>query len=274
MSCLTPIKIKNKSPDIGGFAYNVVPCGKCPECRRERINSWVFRLTQQERLHDTALFVTLTYATPPLTEKRFMTLDKTHVQNFFKRLRFNTGRKGIKYYASGEYGSDTKRPHYHAIIFDATEKEIEVAWGYGYCHFGTVTPESIAYCAKYIDKPSQIPVFDGDDRLKEFSLMSKKMGANYLTDAVIRYHKDGMRNYLPLPGGFKSKLPRYYRDKIFNDFEKKVFNAKNQKRSVEQFNKDVAAAGSEQQMWLSKFQNVKQYIDNQNARNRSTRNKI
>lgn len=275
MACLTPIKIKNKSPDIGGFAYNVVPCGKCPECRRDRINGWVYRLTQEERIHNIALFVTLTYENPPITQKKFMTLQKIDLQKFFKRLRKNTGRKSIKYYAVGEYGGSTKRPHYHAIIFDATEHEIIQAWGLGHSHYGDVTAESIAYCAKYIDKPSQIPLFDGDDRQKEFSLMSKKMGANYLTEKKIAWHhQDGCRNYLPLPDGYKSKLPRYYRDKIFNEEQKKMLNFFNQQKSQKKFEKDVEEAGSERQMWLNKFQNVKQYIENQYARSKNTRNKI
>lgn len=274
MACLTPIKIKNKSPDIGGFAYNVVPCGKCPECRRERINSWVFRLTQEERLHDTALFVTLTYQVPPMTEKGFMNLNKKHCQDFFKRLRWATNCKTIKYYLAGEYGTKSYRPHYHAIIFDATEKEIERAWGHGFVHFGTVTPESIAYCAKYIDKPHRIPLFDGDDRLREFSLMSKKMGANYLTPNKIKYHLDGLKNYLPLPGGFKAKLPRYYRDKIFSDADKRYLNVINQEKAVQTFEREVQEYGSEQEMYRQKFQNVKAYIENQNRRNVGKRSAI
>lgn len=274
MACLTPIKIKNKSPDIGGFAYNVVPCGKCPECRRERINSWVFRLTQEERLHSSALFVTLTYETPPMTDKRFMNLNKKHCQDFFKRLRKATNRKTIKYYLSGEYGTKSLRPHYHAIIFDATEKEIEKAWGHGFIHFGTVTPESIAYCAKYIDKPSRIPLFQGDDRLPEFSLMSKRMGANYLTPKKIAWHVQDLKNYLPLPGGFKSKLPRYYRDKIFTDSDKMFLNVLNQKKATETFDREVLQYGSEREMYKQKFENVKAYISNQKNRQRGTRSTV
>lgn len=275
MGCLTPIKVKNKSPDIGGFAFNVVPCGKCPECRRERINSWVFRLTQQERVQKSAVFVTLTYDKPPISGNGFMTLCKEDCQKFFKRLRFNTGRKSIKYYLAGEYGSRTKRPHYHAIIFDASDVEISKAWGFGYVHCGNVSSDSIAYCAKYIDKPSLIPLFEKDDRCKEFSLMSKGMGKNYLSPAKIKWHKqDGFRNYLPLQGGFTCKLPRYYRDKIFDDNDKKYLNWLAQKEATEKFSREVEKYGSEREMYKVKFENVKAYIENKNRRDAEKRNKI
>jgi len=59
-----------------------------------------------------------------------MTLKKTDIQKFFKRLRKCHGKKhkSIKYYAVGEYGGQTLRPHYHIVIFNADINYFERAW--------------------------------------------------------------------------------------------------------------------------------------------------
>lgn len=44
------------------------------------------------------------------------TLRKRDFQLFMKVLRRRTGQK-VRYFAAGEYGDKTFRPHYHAIIF-------------------------------------------------------------------------------------------------------------------------------------------------------------
>ena len=63
-----------------------------------------------------------------------------------------------------------------------------------------------------------------DDRQPQFSLMSKNLGHSYLTPENIKYHKNRLVSYITLPGGFKSPLPRYYRDKIFTRTEKAKIN--------------------------------------------------
>jgi len=48
--------------------------------------------------------------------------------------------------------------------------------------------------------------------------MSKGMGKSYITPAISRYHNaDLSRNYLTVDGGFKIAMPRYYRDRIFDE---------------------------------------------------------
>ncbi|UIB81468.1 replication initiator protein [Flyfo microvirus Tbat2_156] len=253
-SCLTPIHIKpgKDKPARDGFYYHAVPCGKCAPCRLRRIQGWVFRLRQEEKVHTSSWFVTFTYDQPPLSKAGLMTLCKPDLQNFFKRLRFNTKRKTIKYYACGEYGTNTKRPHYHAILFDATPEEIEKAWLHnppedrvkrGLLHFGQVSDDSIAYTAKYMAKESKIPMWQGDDRLPEFSLMSKKLGSNYLTPAIIAYHKESFRSYLTMPGGATHAMPRYYRNRIFEEWELKHMNDCNQEQYDKIFEQNVKDAG-------------------------------
>lgn len=202
-----------------------VPCGRCPPCQSRRVSQWSFRLRKQEEISSTAKFVTLTYNTEhvPISSKGFMTLDKSDYQKFMKRLRKNTKHnEKITYYACGEYGSHNYRPHYHAIIFNAGEDEIAQSWQLGEIHIGQVTGASIAYTLKYINKGKIIPMHQNDDRLPEFSLMSKKMGSNFLTPSIIDYYKkDLSRAYIILEDGVKISLPRYYKNKIYSEHEQK-----------------------------------------------------
>lgn len=223
----------------------VVPCGKCPDCRQRRVQSWVFRLQQQEKLHSSSVFATLTYAPEhlPRTKNGFRTLVKEDVQKFFKRLRKNTGKKTIRYYACGEYGANTWRPHYHAIIFDTDFDEVYKAWGKGEIYIGDTTSESIAYVLKYMCKASKVPAHSKDDRLREFSLMSKKMGANYMSGPVRKFFTSSQNSFVILPDGYKQALPRYYRDRMFTEKERDAMNKKAAQKHQENYDKAVKDAG-------------------------------
>lgn len=203
-----------------------VPCGKCPPCRLKRVQHWVFRLLEQEKISINSHFVTLTYNTlnVPITEKGFMTLEKQHLTAFWKALR-KTQKLKIKYYCCGEYGSKTYRPHYHAIIFDLQDVEsIAKCWTKGDIHIGQVTNDSIAYTAKYIDKDKRIPMHANDDRLPEFSNMSKGLGANYITEEMVEYHhRDLLNNVHVQMYDKKCSMPRYYRERIYTERQRKQY---------------------------------------------------
>jgi hypothetical protein len=151
-----------------------------------------------------------------------MSLEKRDVQLFFKRLRKASSTK-IKYYVAGEYGGKTKRPHYHAIIFNAAVNDIEAAWMLGTVHYGDVSGASVGYTLKYMSKQSQIPQHSNDDRKKEFALMSKGLGANYLTLPITDWHKADMENrmYVNVGDGKKAAMPRYYKNKLYTEEERK-----------------------------------------------------
>lgn len=206
-----------------------VPCGRCPNCKLRRVNGWVFRCLKEAERSTSSLFVTLTYDVDrvPMSPNGFMTLRKSDFQDFMKRLRKLCPDFTLKYYACGEYGTERKRPHYHAIIFNVPDVAmIDQAWTLdgkliGITQSGTVTGDSIAYTMKYIDKPTSKSMHARDDRAPEFALMSKGLGSNYLTDDMIAFHKaDLSRMYLTKPGGHTIAMPRYFRDKIFTDDEK------------------------------------------------------
>lgn len=210
--CITPMYRRE---------YNVnVPCGRCPECVKKRVSSWSCRLQKEADVSTSAFFVTLTFSTQhvPISKNGYMTLCKEELQKFFKRLRKRNYIK-LKYYAVGEYGGKFKRPHYHIILFNATEESICKAWEKGQVHLGKVEPASIAYCFKYISKDKTLKQHKNDDRLKEFSLMSKGLGKCYIDDKTnLEWHIADLDNryYIPIRGGDKASMPRYYRNKIYN----------------------------------------------------------
>lgn len=247
MACLFPGSIRNKKaiarPDLY-TQYMLVPCGKCPECMKRKSDAWQFRLMQEEKSSTSAYFITLTYDTDflPLTETGWPTLDKKHFPSFMKRLRsWHPKNTPIKYYAVGEYGSQFMRPHYHAIIFNVNIDYLQRAWTdtetlkpIGIVDVGTVGPASVAYVTNYLHKGRMIPAHPGDDRQPEFSLMSKGLGKNYLTPAIEQYHKaDLTRTYVTLPGGVKSAMPRYYRERLFSPGEK-AYQARELSESAEE----------------------------------------
>lgn len=245
---MTPFTVKNK---ITGQSQ-AVPCGRCPACYKRRVSQWSFRLMQEDKVSTTSHFITLTYDTEyvPITGKHFMSIDKRHLQLFFKRLRKShymaePGGKPLKYFAVGEYGGKYSRPHYHIILFNAklklmlSESDFRVLssakldgkvpvkslqWEYGHMTVGTVSGASIGYSLKYMSKTSKIPIHKNDDRLKEFALMSKGLGANYITPQMIRWHHKDKTNrmYCNLTDGKKIGMPRYYKEKIYHEAQRKA----------------------------------------------------
>lgn len=200
---------------------------------------------KEAEVSTSAFFVTLTYNTDhvPITNKGFMNLCKQDLQNYFKRLR-KLNKNKIKYYAVGEYGGKTNRPHYHIILFNAEEDTISLAWKLegteiGEIHIGLVAEASVGYTLKYISKDSKIPIHKNDDRLKEFSLMSKKMGASYLTQKMQKWHKKDLLNrmYCNLKDGKKIAMPRYYKDKLYTTHQRKMIGASMQQSDTDKWTK-------------------------------------
>ncbi|WNK13484.1 MAG: replication initiator protein [Microvirus sp.] len=218
--CVSPITLKS------GFH---VPCGKCQGCVVRRASGWSFRLMREERFARSAQFITLTYAPENVCRSpvgRRLTLVKSHVQCFVKKLRRLSDRPGdIKYYAVGEYGTTFSRPHYHIVLFNSTPQDVSHSWQYGSVYYGTVTSDSVGYCLKYMSKERTIPQYKADDRTPEFGLFSKGLGSNYVTPETIAWHRDDLlgRMYIPIDGGKKIAMPRYYKDLIYTKAQRILF---------------------------------------------------
>lgn len=227
-----------------------LPCGKCYPCKVRRASQWSVRLMKEAEVSTSAFFVTLTYEIPHRSPNGFTTLHAPDMQIFMKRLRRLDAKikaekrlpdAKIKYYTVGEYGSKLARPHYHMIIFncqlealcgreysyekaqqylllDGEYKFISPTWEHGYISVGKVTKASVGYTLKYISKGSQVPKHKNDDREKEKAYMSKGLGAHYLErEDMYRWHMADLENrmYVPLHGGKKAPMPRYYRERIY-----------------------------------------------------------
>lgn len=214
---------------------DLVPCGRCPHCLSNRRKEWTFRINQELKVAESAHFLTLTYDDPavPINEHGNQTLSKKDFQDFMKKLREHNWKMALKhtkwktvkeardivaklrYYTVGEYGSKSGRPHYHSIMMNMQPEVVqalEPIWSHGFVDVGSVTPESINYvCGYLITKQDN----SGLIREKQFSLMSQGLGKNYLINK--RYHVENKIDFVKGVNGEKQKLPRYYRDKMFDD---------------------------------------------------------
>lgn len=159
-----------------------IPCGKCVGCKADQALAWSIRAYHESTLYEQNCFITLTYADEHLPADR--QINKRDVQLFFKRLRKALGDVRIRYLACGEYGDQTRRPHYHAILFNVdfrdarsiainhsmyTHPVLEKAWGKGQVVIAPVTMSSICYTCGYVLKKLDSP----DD---SFVLMSRRPG--------------------------------------------------------------------------------------------------
>jgi len=196
----------------------VVPCGTCAFCSATKRSDWALRLHYEGRRHLVKRFITLTYADAHLHWKGGVSqLHKRDVQLWLKKVR-RTGAK-VRYFAVGEYGSKTYRPHYHVLLFgDCSEDVIRNSWPNGHVHIGQVTEASVMYCLGYIVNGKGWKM--RTKRERPFSLMSRKpgLGHGYLTPAMIEWHRSGRKNYAILDG-VKRHLPRYYKCKIFSKID-------------------------------------------------------
>lgn len=223
-----------------------VPCGRCIGCRLERSRQWATRISQEASLYDDNCFITLTYDDDHLPHGN--TLVKRDLQLFFKRLRKSVDHQ-VRYYACGEYGPSTKRPHYHACIFNHdfgekelhsdngdyriyTSRELEKLWTNGYSTVGDLTWESAAYAARYcVDKINgeaaeehyKYVDFYGEihDLEPEFASMSLKpgIGSNWFG----KYHADCYPKDFITVRGRPCRIPKFY-DQQLEKIDHELYN--------------------------------------------------
>lgn len=84
-------------------------------CRIRKKREWTHRLILEESQHAVSAFATLTYDDENLPENG--SLVQEHYRLFLKRLRERISPQRIRFYAVGEYGDKTGRPHYHLALF-------------------------------------------------------------------------------------------------------------------------------------------------------------
>lgn len=190
-----------------------LPCGRCVGCRADQALMWSIRAYHESLDHQQNCFITLTYSDEHLPDDG--KIDKRSLQLFFKRLRKAVAPAKLRYIACGEYGEQTRRPHYHAVIFgldflDArrvmisdtmyTHPVLQEAWPYGQVAIDEVSFASICYTCGYVVKK----IADEDT----FSLMSRRpgIGKNWLN----RFYDDLVRTGVVVIEGREFAIPTRY----------------------------------------------------------------
>lgn len=95
--------------------FNDFGCGQCLPCRINLRRIWSSRIMLEASLHGDTGFLTLTYDDDHLPPNG--SLDPKGLQKFWKRLRKQLPVGSLRFYAVGEYGDISERPHYHAALF-------------------------------------------------------------------------------------------------------------------------------------------------------------
>lgn len=220
MECLKMLKVRH-----GEFTHTV-PCGKCAYCLMNKRSQWMFRIHHEMRTQEyPGWFLTLTY------HERFvkrvgggrLSLRFRDVQLFLKKLR--KAKYYAKYICVGEYGAETKRPHYHMLLWtDCPVNGLEKFWStktglcLGRIHVGSLSMRSAMYTLKYIIQPKQKEENGIEKTRAQFS---KGIGLAYLSKSVYEYHTFDYDapNFTSYVDGAQVALPRYYRYKIFTKYQ-------------------------------------------------------
>lgn len=142
--------------------------------------------------HEHSSFVTLTYS--PENAPRDGSLEPKHLQDWLKRLRFAVRPSRIRFFAVGEYGDRTERPHYHAALFGfapcsggvlsgrgecpcASCLLVRETWGFGHVMVAELSFKSAAYIAGYVvKKMTRTDDIRLNGRWPEFARMSLRPG--------------------------------------------------------------------------------------------------
>lgn len=193
----------------------LIPCGKCLGCKASLSLMWSIRCYHESLTYKQNSFLTLTYNDKSLPKNN--SLQKIDLQKFFKRLR-KTYK--FRYFACGEYGDLSKRPHYHMVLFgrdflegseQINEKlyinhHVSKVWGLGHVSIGQVTPESISYVTGYVSKKIGASAPDGLE--PEFRVMSRRSGIG--KEFAFKHLDDLTRTGTAVMGGKEYPIPLQY----------------------------------------------------------------
>lgn len=234
-----------------------IPCGRCIGCRLDYSRQWADRCMLEMKYHESSYFVTLTYDDEHMPINDYVdtntgvcgkvaSLRKRDFQLFMKSLRKNYKYDNrLRYFMAGEYGNQTRRPHYHAIIFGLklddlvfykqrngftyyNSKFLDDCWDKkGFVVVAKACWETCAYTARYImkkQKGEESSIYKDYNFEPEFTLMSRKPGigrkffdekgsAIFDTDFVSISTPEGGKNIYP---------SRYYK-KLLEDIDPEKF---------------------------------------------------
>lgn len=231
------------------YAAIQLACGQCIGCRLERSRQWAMRCMHEASLHKENCFLTITYNDEHVPKG----LHKPDIQKFLKRLRWHNQEKKISYYMCGEYGEQTKRPHYHICMFNYRPQDLEYwqqspsgeklyksqtlteTWGKGEILIGEMTFESAAYTARYImtkktgkDSKHHYTKIDEKGNMyeiePEYNDMSRRPGIG--TEWYKKYKTDVYPHDYVIVNAMECQPPKFYDELYRKDDEKKLLEIK------------------------------------------------
>lgn len=197
------------------------------------------RCLHESQMHSRSCFLTLTYDDRHLPP--FSTLQKSDLDNFFKRIR---NHAKVRYFGCGEYGERTRRPHYHVLLFgydfDHDREPVTVTgagstvyrsafleelWSLGHSSIGELNYQSAAYVARYCSKKWTVKDRDvykmvldehtGEwfsERVPEFICASRRPAIGL--DWFKQYYSDVYPSDFVIVNGQRLRSPRYYDRKL------------------------------------------------------------
>lgn len=150
-----PISLKDRPSAHPAY---LLPCGTCIGCRTAKAKEWAVRCALEDAVYDVTSFVTLTF-----DERRVpVTLGRRDVQLFVKRVRARR-KISTRYFASGEYGERSGRPHYHVLLFGVSPTDgcISEAWrawlcGRAHVHGSGCDSEPIGFVSAEVANAARI----------------------------------------------------------------------------------------------------------------------
>jgi len=240
-------KTTDKEYHVEPYTGLTIPCGTCILCREEYARQTAIRITHEATLWETNCFLTLTYTDELMPQ--YGSLDYSHLVKFWKRLRKQIGP--LRYYAVGEYGGKTHRPHYHVCLFghDFTEDGIvvregemplwispslEKLWGLGQVRVGKLCVATARYTASYVVKKlrRKQQYVRTDDETGELipliqprAFMSRNLGKEWWE----KWHKGVANHDHVIITGKPQKPPRAYDKWLKAKDEKRIGEIKEQR---------------------------------------------
>lgn len=230
-----------KEAALNGHAYNriEVPCGTCILCREEQARQAAVRIYHESQQYADNSFITLTYADKHLPKHN--SLNYEHLTEFWNRLRALVRRRSkkdrtilprLRYYAVGEYGDRTLRPHYHACIFGHaflhqrvilrttptllwTQPDLIQAWRYGHVSVGDLNFATARYTAQYIckklrSKQKYVTIDTETGELVALEQPRAFMSKNIGKDWWAKWHQQTIDHDHVVIGGRPQKPPKAY----------------------------------------------------------------
>jgi len=201
----------------------------------------------EQTQHSSSTFVTLTYSDlylPRLLSNNSGTLIPRDLQNFLKRFRKAMHPQKIRFFACGEYGDESQRPHYHLALFNvplcrygqsrysASSRRksccdicdlVRDTWGKGRIQIDEFNSGTAQYVAGYVTKKmTSKDDYRLNGRYPEFARMSLRPGLGYdalheLASQLLKFNLDQSQSDVPVTlqhGDRELPLGRYLRRKL------------------------------------------------------------